>query len=190
MTSHSDNGWHLLHSARHLILTWWPQATIFKTSHPLYWTSYPLYLCHHMHIIDDTTQTEFLRSHLLYLMTSYPLYMTSQPLNVCHHTHTFNDITPFVYRTSYPLYVYYHIHSIKDHVHILWHHTRFLWHHMYFIHDINSIISEKNSNIWHQTPGNTNVISAISHTVSNTTSTVSVSPNRGYQLYHTTLCMT
>ena len=161
----------------------------FMTSHLLYWTSYPRYLCHHMHINDDTTQTVFLRSHLLYMMTSYPLYMTPQPLNVCHHTHTFNDITPFVYRTSHPLYVY-HIYSIKHHVHILWHHTTFLWHHMYCIHDTTSLISEMNSNIWHHTHGNTNVISAIWPTVSNSTSTVSVSSNWGYQLYHTTLCMT
>ena len=93
------------------------------TPHPLYLTSYILYLCHHIHSLDDITPTEFLRSHPLYMMTSYPLHMTSQPLNVCHLTHFFNDISPFVCRTSHPLYVYYHIHWIKHYLHILWHHT-------------------------------------------------------------------
>ena len=72
------------------------------TPHTLYLTSYILYLCEHIHCLDDITPTEFLRYHLLYMMTSYQLYMTSQPLNVCHHTHFFNGITPFVCRTSHP----------------------------------------------------------------------------------------
>ena len=78
------------------------------TSHPLYLTWYPLYLCHHIHCIDDITPNQFLRSHPLYMTTSYPFYMTSQPMNACHHTNYFNDITPFVCRTSNPLYVRYH----------------------------------------------------------------------------------
>ena len=61
---------------------------------------------------------------------------------------------------------------------------------MHCINDITSIISEMNSNIWNDTHVNTNVISAIWPTVSNTTSTVSVSSNREYQLYHTNLCKT
>ena len=89
------------------------------TSHPLYLTWYPLYLCHHIHCIDDITPTEFLRSHLLYMMTSYPLYMISQPLNVCHHTNSINDITPFVGRTSNPLYVKYHTLYKAPHPHIM-----------------------------------------------------------------------
>ena len=97
--------WHPLHYTKHHILTLWPQTTMFMSSHPLYWTSCPLYLCHHIHSIDDITPTEFLRSLLLYMTISYPWYMTSQPLNVCHHTHPFNDITPSVCRTSHPLYV-------------------------------------------------------------------------------------
>ena len=89
------------------------------TPHPLYLTSYILYLCHHTHCLGNITTTEFLRSHLLYMMTSYPLYMTSLPLNVCHHTHFFNGITPFICRTSHPLYVSYHIQCIKHYLHIL-----------------------------------------------------------------------
>ena len=78
------------------------------TSHPLYLTWYPLYLCHHIHSIVDITPTQFLRSHPLYMTTSYPFYMTSEPLNVCYYTNSFNDITPFLCRTSNPLYVIYH----------------------------------------------------------------------------------
>ena len=36
MTSHSPYVWQHLHYTRHRILTFWPQATILRTSHPLY----------------------------------------------------------------------------------------------------------------------------------------------------------
>ena len=65
MTSHSPYEWHRLHSTRHHILILWPQPTSFRTSHPLYLTSCPLYLCHHIHCIDDITPTVFMRSHPL-----------------------------------------------------------------------------------------------------------------------------
>ena len=89
------------------------------TSHPLYLTWYPLYLCHHIHCIDDKKPTQFLRSHLLYMTTSYPIYMTSQPLNMCHHTNSFNDITPFVCTTPNPLYVKYHTLYKAPHPHLM-----------------------------------------------------------------------
>ena len=65
MTSHSTCRWHRFHYARHHILTLWPQTTVFMSSEPLYLTSCPLYLCHHIHCIDDITPTVILRSHLL-----------------------------------------------------------------------------------------------------------------------------
>ena len=89
------------------------------TSHPLYLTWYPRYLCHHIHCIDDVTPNHFLRSHPLYMTTSYPFYETSQPLNVCYHTNSFNDITPFVCRTSNPLYAKYHTWHKAPHPHIM-----------------------------------------------------------------------
>ena len=82
MTSHSPYVLHHVPYTRHHILTLWPQTTMFMSSHPLYWTSCPLYLCHHLHCIDDITPTVSLRSHLLYVTTSYPLYTTWQPLYV------------------------------------------------------------------------------------------------------------
>ena len=65
MTSHSLYVWHRLHYTRHHILNLWPQTTVFMPSHQLYLTLCPLYLCHHIHCINDITQTLFLRSHLL-----------------------------------------------------------------------------------------------------------------------------
>ena len=55
MTSHSPYVWHRLHCIRHHILTLWPQTTILRTSHELYYKSYLLYLCHHTNSIDDIT---------------------------------------------------------------------------------------------------------------------------------------
>ena len=57
--------WHRFHYARHHFLTLWPQTTVFMSSQPLYLTSCPLYMCHHIHWIDDITKTVILRSHPL-----------------------------------------------------------------------------------------------------------------------------
>ena len=65
MTTHSPCVWLLLHYTRHHILTLWYQTTVFLSPHPLYWSSCPLYVCHHLHSIDDITPTLSLRSHLL-----------------------------------------------------------------------------------------------------------------------------
>ena len=62
MTSHSPYVWHCLPNTRYHILTLWLQTTVFMSSHKLYLTSCPLYLCHHIHCIDDITPGVFLRS--------------------------------------------------------------------------------------------------------------------------------
>ena len=62
MTLHSPYMWHPLHYSKHHILTLWPQTNVFLSSHPLYWTSCPVYLCHCIHCIDDITPTVFRRS--------------------------------------------------------------------------------------------------------------------------------
>ena len=82
VTSHSPYMWHRFHYARHHILTLWHQTTVFMSSQPLYLTSCPLYLCHHIHCVDDITPTVFMRSHPLYMMTSYPLYTTTYSLEL------------------------------------------------------------------------------------------------------------
>ena len=76
MTSHSPYVWHRLHYTRHHIHTLWPQTTVFMSSHQIYLTLCPLYLCHHIDCINDITQTLFLRSHLLQFTTSFPLHTT------------------------------------------------------------------------------------------------------------------
>ena len=65
MTSNSPYVWHRFHYTIHHILTLRPQTTMFMSSHTLYLTLCPLYLCHHLHCIDDITPSVFLRSHPL-----------------------------------------------------------------------------------------------------------------------------
>ena len=135
------------------------------------------------HIIYDITCTIF--------MTSLPLYLTLHPLNLCHHNHTIDDLRPTVYITSHPLYVCHLMHYRVCHIHSLWLYPIVVitlqlhsWHHTHYI--------------WHHTHDNINVISAISPTISDTISIVSVSSNPEFQLYHThslynithILCMT
>ena len=82
MTSHSTYVWHRLHYTRHHSLTFWPQTTILRTLHPLYYTSCPLYLCHHRNSIDDITAT---------------ICMISHPVYVRHSVHYIYDIVPTTY---------------------------------------------------------------------------------------------
>ena len=77
MTSHSDNVWHLLHYTRHHPPFMISSHHFYDITHTIL-TLYPLYLCHHIHSIDDIIPTEFVTSHPRYMMTSYPLFMTSQ----------------------------------------------------------------------------------------------------------------
>ena len=65
MTLHSPYVWHRLHYKRQHMFILWPQTTMFMSSHPLYLTLCPLYLCHHINCIDDITSTIFLTSHPL-----------------------------------------------------------------------------------------------------------------------------
>ena len=123
------------------------------------------------HIIYDITCSVF--------MISLPLYLKWHPPFLCHHNGSIDGLIPTLYMTSHPPYVCHLMHSTQRHIHILWFHTIVVitlhplhsWHHTPYI--------------WHETHGNTNVISAIWPTISNTTSTLSVSSNPGYHLYHT-----
>ena len=83
------------------------------TLQPLYLTSYPRCLCHHIHGIDDITSAEFMRSHPIYIW-EYHIHCIQQHIHyICNitaivsvpHTHFFHDITPFVCMTLHPLYV-------------------------------------------------------------------------------------
>ena len=81
------------------------------TSHRLYLTSYPLYLCNHTHSISDITATLCMISHTVHMwhpttifMTSYPVCMTTQHcvLLIPHSTYGWHTLN----------YRWYHIHSI------------------------------------------------------------------------------
>ena len=76
------------------------------TSKPLYLTSYPRYLCQHIHYIDHITPTVLMRSHPLYMMTSYPLYTTTYSQYLQHHNHCTC--------VSHPLFLSYHTLCIYD----------------------------------------------------------------------------
>ena len=123
------------------------------------------------HIIYDIICTVF--------MKSFPLYLTLHPLYMCHHNHSIDDLRPTVSVASHPLYVWHLMHYTERHIHSLWLHTIVVitlhplhsWHHTHYI--------------WQHTHHNTNVISAISPTISDTTSTVSVSSNLVFLLYYT-----
>ena len=58
MTSQTLHSWQKISST-------WHHTTLSMTSSLLFLTSRPLYLCHHLHSIDDITPTLSLRSHLL-----------------------------------------------------------------------------------------------------------------------------
>ena len=109
MTSHSPYMWHHLHYARHHILTLSPQTTVFMSSQPLYLTSCPLCLCHHIHCIVDITYTEFMTSDVL-SMTSYPIFRTSHHFmydiksTVSVHTSTASVLTSTASVSSHPTY--------------------------------------------------------------------------------------
>ena len=125
-------------------------------------------------------------------MTSPPLYLKWHPPYLCHHNDSIDGLRPTLCMTSHPLYLCQLMHSTQRHIHSLWLHTIVVitlhplhsWHHTPYI--------------WHHTHGNTNVISAIWPAISNTTSTVPVWSNTGYQLYHShslhditqTICVT
>ena len=94
------------------IFTLWPYCfmktqQLYRTSHPPYLISQPLYLCHH----TDGTHISF----------DVSLYQWHHNMCVSHHTwHTY-DIIPNLHPIIFTLY------DINDHV---------LWHHIHGIHDI------------------------------------------------------
>ena len=89
--------------------------------------------------------------------------MISEQLYVWHHTHFIYDILGTIHNVTSTLWVHTIVVTILHTLHS-WNHTHYIRHH---------------------THDNTKVISTISHFISDTTSTVSVSSNPVYQLYYT-----
>ena len=122
--------------------------------------------------------TLFMRSHAL-CSWHHSHYIWNGIHHMCHHNYSIDGLRPTVCMTSHPLYICHLMHSTQHHIHSLWLDTIVVitlyqlhsWHHTPYI--------------WHHTHGSTNIISAIWPTIYNTTSTVSVSSNPGYQLYRT-----
>ena len=119
--------------------------------------------------------------------------MTWQALYSCHH---FHDIQHFIHSIcvlttplimiSVPLYVWHHTHFIYDNLCTIHNVTSTLWVHTIVVTTLHPLHS------WHHTHykrihthDKTKVISTTSPSISDTTSTLSVSSKPVYQLYHT-----
>ena len=143
--------------------------------------SYRLYKHSHTHLMTSHINSDITCTVLM-----------SSPPHIWHCNHSIDDLCPTACMTPHPLYVWHLMHHIYRHIHALWTHPILVitlhplhsWHHTHYT-----------TNRSHE---NTIVTSAISPTISDATSTVSVSSNPGYQLYHThalydikhTLCRT
>ena len=134
MTSQSPYVWHRFHYTRHDILTFWPQTTILRISHPLYYTSCPQYLCHQTNSIDDITATICMISHPVYVRHSVhyiydiiPTRYDKRTLCVSYTTLGIGMTSFVLQRMSHPLY-----------------HTKpqSLWLHIHFRHDITPPVSD------------------------------------------------
>ena len=95
------------------------------TSHALYWWSHMQYIWHviysvwyHIHYICDITQCLYLWHHTLYVYDISTLYgithsvMTTQPL--CNFTTTMSDITPTVSVSSHPVDKFHQAQCMSD----------------------------------------------------------------------------
>ena len=139
---------------------------------------------HHIHCIKN-------HIHIVWHHTT--LFMTSHALCSWYHSHyIWNGIqhmcvipaTPLM--VSDQLYVWHHTHLMYAILCTLQNVISTLWFHTIVVITLHPLHSWHHTPcIWHHTNGNTNVICAIWRTISNTTSTVSVSSNTGYHLYHT-----
>ena len=118
-------------------------------------TSHALYSCHHSHNILHCM-------HSICVLT-IPLSMIYEQLYIWHHTRFIYDILCTIHNVTSTLWV----HTIV----VTTLHPLHSWHHTYYIR--------------HQTHDNTKVISAISPSISDTTSTVSLSLNQLYQFCYT-----
>ena len=104
MSPHSAYVWHALHCRWYRIHAITPNSSIYDvtstsgmTSHPLYQTFHPVYLCHHNLSTDITPTFEW---HLIpFCVTSYALYRTSHPFLKSSDYCTY-DSTTSIYETT------------------------------------------------------------------------------------------
>ena len=165
-------------------------CTLFITSHALYMTSHLLCMMSHSLCLLLHTMTLPMTSNTISLWHIHLIWHHAQCYEktaiVCLHSHyawhytqcMFDILWPTVYMTTHPFYACHLMQSTEHHTSSLWLHTIVI----ITLYPLNSW--HQTPYIWHHTLGNTNDISAIWNTIFNTTSTVSVSSNPGYQLYH------
>ena len=127
----------------------------------------PHYLWHYLHCIHDFTPT-----------------IAKMASNVCASSQRLRWWSQTNCMTSYPLYVCHLMHSTKRHIHSLWLHTIVV----ITLHPLHSW--HNTTYIWHHTHGNTNVLSAISQNISNTTLLYLCHQTQGISYTKPTLCMT
>ena len=113
MTSHTWHSWHQISSLWHHIYSLGHNTTLCMTSCPLPLTSYPLYLCHHTHPIDDITTTTWKVLHPVYLWHHIP-YVFDKISTKCDITTLCFVVTTLAY-VWHPLHCRWHsIHSITQ----------------------------------------------------------------------------
>ena len=115
---HVHYTWHHIHPLR-------KQPLVFMTSHALYWWHHMQYIWHgiycvwyHIHYMCGITQCLYLWHHTLYVSDISTLYgithnvITTQPL--CKFIATMSDITPTLSVSSQPVDQFYHNQCIYD----------------------------------------------------------------------------
>ena len=141
MTPHSARVWHPWHCRWHRILSITPNHSIYDvtstsgiTSHPLYQTLHPVYLCHHNLSTDITTTFEWHHTHLLCDIICTIYNITSNPY-----------LITLLYLWHHNLYIWNNIQYVGQHIHYTWDitaticvltptrlatsHPLFAWHH-------------------------------------------------------------
>ena len=213
MTPHSAYVWHHLPYRWYHIHSITPNHNIHDvastsgmTSHPLYQTLHPLYLCYHNHSTDITPTFVWHQTH----------YICANICTICNIIFTPYVIT-LLYLWHHNLYIWNHIQYVGQHIHYtcditatnLCYHTQiidhitslvcmisqpqYIWYHMNYIwHHIHSLWYH--STLWHHT----HCIHVITPSIPDIASTVAVPLLTVYWLYHTyymcsikpTICMT
>ena len=119
-------------------------------------------------------------------MTSHELYSCPHSHNIYHCMHCICVLTTPLRMICEQLYVWHHTHFIYDIFCTIHNITSILWVHTIVVTTLHPLHSWHPTHyIRHHTHDNTKVISAISPSISDTISTVSVSSNPVYQLHYT-----
>ena len=193
MTPHWAYVWHPLHCRWCCIHSITPNHSIYDvtstsdmTSHPLYHTLHPLYLCHHNLSIDITPTFEW--HHILYM---------SDVICTIYNIISTPYVITLLYLWHYNLYIWNHIQYVRQHIHYTWditaticvHNPLYTQHHTHSLYDITLAISmasfaQYKTSHPHFMTSNRHFYD-ITPTIFDIISTVSVSSHPLYWWYHT-----